>query len=52
MTKTDYLRSEHHEFLDASRDALANENLQGILQRLGESLGQKNKDAWAALPEP
>ena len=51
MPKTDYLRSEHHEFLDASRDALANENLQGILQRLGESLGQKNKDAWAALPE-
>ena len=51
MSKTDYLRSEHHEFLDASADALANENLQSILQRLGESLGQKNKDAWAALPE-
>ena len=51
MPKTDYLRSEHHEFLYASRDALANESLQGILQRLGESLGQKNKDAWAALPE-
>jgi len=50
MPKTDYLRSEHHEFLDASHEALENPKLQAILRRLGESLGQKNKDAWAALP--
>lgn len=50
MPKTDYLRSEHHEFLEASRDALANDNLQKILVRLGDLLGQKNRDAWAALP--
>ncbi len=50
MPSTDYLRSEHHEFLDASRAALANDNLQNILVRLGDLLGQKNRDAWAALP--
>jgi len=50
MAKTDYIRSEHHEFLDAADEALADENLQGILTRLGDLLGQKNRDAWAALP--
>ena len=51
MSKTDYVRSEHHEFVEASRQALANDGLQTILQRLGDTLGQKNQDAFAALPE-
>lgn len=50
MPPTDYLRSEHHEFLDASRAALANDGLQRILIQLGDSLGKQNRDAWAALP--
>lgn len=50
MTKTDYVRSEHHEFLEATDAALANENLHGILTRLGESLGRKNREAWVAFP--
>ncbi len=50
MPQTDYLRREHHEFIDASRQAMANEDLQRILVKLGDSLGQKNRDAWAALP--
>jgi len=43
---TDYVREEHHDFLAASNEALADEQLQGVLVRLGESLGQRNKDAW------
>jgi L-lactate dehydrogenase complex protein LldF len=51
MTQTiDYVRQEHHEFVAASRAALANPSLQNILTRLGDSLGQRNRDAWAALP--
>jgi len=50
MPKTDYLRQEHHEFLEASRMALANEKLQIILTRLGDSLIDKNRDAFAAMP--
>ncbi len=50
MTKVDYLRSEHHEFLDASAEALGNRNLQAILGRLGDTLGARNKQAWAELP--
>ena len=50
-TPIDYLRENHHEFLDASRVALANPRLQGILQQLGDSLGKKNRDAWSAFPE-
>lgn len=48
--KTDYLRETHHEFLAASREALGNEHLQVILGRLGDTLGQRNRDAWAAFP--
>ena len=51
MTKTDYLRETHHEFLQAADEALANPNLQAILGRLGDTLGAKNKQAWAALPQ-
>ncbi|MCA9271217.1 MAG: lactate utilization protein, partial [Planctomycetales bacterium] len=50
MTQTDYRRSEHHEFLDASRGAMADENLQRVLGKLGETLGRKNREAWAAFP--
>lgn len=51
MKETDYLRSEHHEFVAASAAALANPELQVILGRLGDSLGAKNRDAWAAFAE-
>src|SRR5262249_12986749 len=51
MTQTDYTRHEHHEFLAASDLALANPNLQIALSRLGDTLGQRNRDAWRLLPE-
>lgn len=50
MTKTDYLRQTHHEFLEASHEALTNPNLQRILGQLGDTLGQRNRDAWQQLP--
>lgn len=46
----DYVRETHHEFLEASAVALANPSLQVILGKLGDTLGRKNKEAWAALP--
>ncbi len=49
MSKTDYLRQEHHEFMEASAEALANGKLQIILGRLGDTLGAKNKQAWSEL---
>ncbi|ADB19256.1 iron-sulfur cluster binding protein [Pirellula staleyi DSM 6068] len=49
MTKTDYLRSTHHEFLEASQEALDSPQLQRILVQLGDTLGQRNRDAWSAL---
>jgi L-lactate dehydrogenase complex protein LldF len=45
----DYLRETHHEFLDASAEALANADLQRILGQLSDTLGKRNRDAWAAL---
>ena len=48
--KTDYLRETHHEFLAASEEALADPRLQQILGQLGDTLGRRNRDAWAALP--
>jgi L-lactate dehydrogenase complex protein LldF len=48
---TDYLRETHHEFLAASAQALADPGLQRILGQLGDSLGQRNRDAFAALPD-
>ena len=51
MSKVDYVRQEHNEFLAASAEALANPTLQQILGRLGDSLGQKNKDAWGAFEQ-
>ena len=50
MPEVDYLRQTHHEFLAASEQALANPGLQQILGRLGDTLGQRNRDAFAALP--
>ncbi len=50
MPGTDYASREHHEFLDATTAALANANLQLALANLGDTLGQRNKDAFAALP--
>jgi L-lactate dehydrogenase complex protein LldF len=46
----DYLRETHHEFMEASREALQNDRLQHILGRLGDTLGQRNRDAWASFP--
>jgi L-lactate dehydrogenase complex protein LldF len=45
-----YTQHEHHEFLAAADEALHNANLQKALVRLGETLGQRNKDAFAAMP--
>lgn len=46
---SEYARHEHHEFMAASAEAMANPNLQGALGKLASSLGQRNKDAWQAL---
>lgn len=45
----DYAAHEHHEFLAASAVALENEPLQSALSKLGATLGQRNKDAFAAF---
>src|SRR5262245_59806270 len=50
MKMTDYLRETHHEFLEASQAALADARLQQILGQLGDTLGRRNREAWAALP--
>src|SRR5687768_17161191 len=44
-----YSQHEHREFLAASNEALANTSLQMALSRLGETLAQRNRDAYAAL---
>jgi L-lactate dehydrogenase complex protein LldF len=51
VTYTDYLRETHHEFLDASEQALGDPGLQQILGQLGDTLGKRNRDAWATLPD-
>jgi L-lactate dehydrogenase complex protein LldF len=50
VVHSQYLRHTHHEFLAASRDALADGELQKILGQLGDTLGRRNREAWAALP--
>jgi L-lactate dehydrogenase complex protein LldF len=50
-TPDDYAKHEHHEFLAASAAALADADLQSALSKLGETLGQRNRDAFAALDE-
>jgi L-lactate dehydrogenase complex protein LldF len=47
---TDYVRETHHEFLAAADAALHDEALQDILGRLSDTLGKKNREAWAQLP--
>jgi len=46
---TAYAKHEHHEFLAAANEALHNANLQLALSQLGDTLGQRNKAAFAAL---
>ena len=43
-----YARHEHHEFEAAADEALHNANLQLALGRLGDTLGQRNRDAPSA----
>ena len=46
----DYIRSTHHEFLAASDKALQSPSLQVILGQLGDTLGERNRQAWRMLP--
>lgn len=48
---TDYAAHEHREFLTASAAALRDASLQLALANLGETLGQRNRDAFAQLPD-
>lgn len=50
QTETDYIRSTHHEFLAASDKALRTPSLQIILGQLGDTLGERNRQAWRLLP--
>jgi len=45
-----YAVQEHHEFLAASREALASASLQLALNRLGETLAAGNRTAFEQLP--
>lgn len=45
-----YAVQEHHEFMEASHEALASANLQLALLRLGETLAANNKSAFEKLP--
>jgi L-lactate dehydrogenase complex protein LldF len=49
-TATDFTRHEHHAFMEASNQALANEPLQAALARLTGKLGEGNRRGFAALP--
>ena len=46
-----YERHEHHEFLAATDAALADASLQLILHRVGDTLGAKNRQAFAEFTE-
>ena len=46
-----YSEREHHEFLEASDEALANANLQLSLSVLGSTLGSRNRIAFEALDQ-
>src|SRR5580704_9051811 len=48
---TEYAQHEHHEFLAASAAALADADLQDALSQLGDTLGARNRAAFAALAE-
>lgn len=49
MQQLDYRVHEHHEFTDASRQAMADAGLRHILSRLGDTLGVRNKNAYHEL---
>ncbi len=51
MGSSQYVREPHHDFIPASRLALQDARLQSALARLADTLGRRNKEAWAALPE-
>ncbi|HEX3657948.1 MAG TPA: LutB/LldF family L-lactate oxidation iron-sulfur protein [Pirellulales bacterium] len=51
MQESDYSRQTHHEFEAASRLAMANASLQHALGNLGQTLGRRNRDAFAAYPD-
>jgi L-lactate dehydrogenase complex protein LldF len=48
---SDYARHEHHDFLDASRQALENPPLQAALVRLTSTLQAGNRRGYAALAD-
>jgi L-lactate dehydrogenase complex protein LldF len=50
MSTSKYAIHEHHEFMDASREALNSPNLQTALNRLGETLATGNRTAFEQLP--
>ncbi len=51
MTASTWHEHEHHEFWKASHEALQNANLQLALMNLGDTLGARNKSAFANLNE-
>jgi L-lactate dehydrogenase complex protein LldF len=51
MSSTDFQRQQHHEFLEASAEALGDPQLSAILARLGDTFGRKNQEAWAAFAD-
>jgi L-lactate dehydrogenase complex protein LldF len=46
-----YAEREHHDFLGASREALADASLQSALDKLGDTLAARNREAFALLAE-
>jgi L-lactate dehydrogenase complex protein LldF len=48
---SDYARQEHHEFMEAAGQALADPPLQAALVRLTDTLMAANRRGYAALPE-
>lgn len=50
-TAADYLRETHHEFEQASEEALGDNRLQALLGKLYDSLGRKNREAWSSFPQ-
>ncbi len=51
MTASTWHEHEHHAFWQASHEALQNANLQLALMNLGDTLGARNKSAFANLSE-
>lgn len=49
--KLTYLQHEHHEFRAAAADAMADAQLQGVLGKLADTLGARNKEAWSSFAD-